>query len=579
MAISFNSIPVSIRTPGAYIEIDNSRAVQGTAAIKKKVLCIGQKLSSVQKKKFVGSGLDDATSGGAYTGTGTALFEIEITSAATPDVFKWRKNGGTYTTGVNVSGTAQTLSDGVTVTFAATTGHTLADKWFILASKTTVAAATPVRVLKGQQHDFFGVGSVAAKMLTAYFKANETTETWACCLADAASGTHATCAVTFTAQATDDGTVYFYIGGERITLALTSADAVATLAANLATAINAIPELPCYAYSAAGVCTLVAKNAGTLANGILVQSNFYLGEKNPDGLAYTIGGSGQFASGATDPTTSSVITAIGDVQYDYFIHPFTDATNLTALENELEARWGPMTQIEGLAFGAYRSTVAGLSTFGNTRNSPFQVILGLVSEPTNPFEAAAILAGIAAYYLEIDPARPLQRLKLVGMIAAHQEDQMNRAERDVVLTDGVATLYSMQDGTCWIERAVTTYQTSPAGIPDVSYLDVETLATLAYLRYAVRSRVLLRFPRHKLASDSTFVPPGQAVATPSSVRAEIVGLMYELQDSGIVESVDSWKAKVLVERNANDVNRLDMLLPADITNQFRVLAGSIPFIL
>lgn len=41
MAISFNQIPILLRTPGAYSEYDNSRAVQGISALPNKVLLIG----------------------------------------------------------------------------------------------------------------------------------------------------------------------------------------------------------------------------------------------------------------------------------------------------------------------------------------------------------------------------------------------------------------------------------------------------------------------------------------------------------------------------------------------------------
>lgn len=88
---------------------------------------------------FTGSGLDDATSGGTFTGTADERYEILIDATGTPDTFKWRKVCKTvgsavcsYTSGVSITGGAQTLSEGVTVTFAATTGHTLSDKWEIL---------------------------------------------------------------------------------------------------------------------------------------------------------------------------------------------------------------------------------------------------------------------------------------------------------------------------------------------------------------------------------------------------------------------------------------------------------------
>lgn len=82
---------------------------------------------------YTGAGLNDLTSGGTYSAVGSdGVFEIEITTEGTPDVFKWRYNGGSYTTGVSITGSAQTLSNGVTITFGATTGHTLGDVWRVV---------------------------------------------------------------------------------------------------------------------------------------------------------------------------------------------------------------------------------------------------------------------------------------------------------------------------------------------------------------------------------------------------------------------------------------------------------------
>ena len=78
----------------------------------------------------IGSGLDDITVSGVDDNTPSKTWLVEITSEATPDVFKWSNDGGnTYTTSVSITGSAQHLSDGVKITFAATTGHTSGDVW------------------------------------------------------------------------------------------------------------------------------------------------------------------------------------------------------------------------------------------------------------------------------------------------------------------------------------------------------------------------------------------------------------------------------------------------------------------
>jgi len=96
------------------------------------------------------SGLNDMVGSGTFTGTAKTIFEIVITStnltsgspSTTADVFKWRKitrsadgvkTYSTWTTSVKITGSAQSLADGVSVTFSALTGHSQDDKWTVQA--------------------------------------------------------------------------------------------------------------------------------------------------------------------------------------------------------------------------------------------------------------------------------------------------------------------------------------------------------------------------------------------------------------------------------------------------------------
>ncbi len=82
---------------------------------------------------FLGSGRNDLEVSGACTSATEVTFTIEIDAAAATDTFKWRKDSGATTNGVAITGAAQVLSDGVSIRFAATTGHTLGDKWQVKA--------------------------------------------------------------------------------------------------------------------------------------------------------------------------------------------------------------------------------------------------------------------------------------------------------------------------------------------------------------------------------------------------------------------------------------------------------------
>ena len=109
--------------------------------------------------------------------------------------------------------------------------------------------------------------------------------------------------------------------------------------------------------------------------------------------------------------------------------------------------------------------------------------------------------------------------------------------------------------------------------------DVTTMRTLSYLRYAVRTRIALRYPRHKLASDGTLFDPGQAVVTPSSIKAELISLFRQWESAGLVEGFDQFKDDLIVERSTTDANRVDMRMSPDLMNQFRVFAGQVQFLL
>lgn len=93
------------------------------------------------EKTFYGVGLNDLTVAGTYSGTGKTVFRVVIDGEGTPDTFKWSDDDGvTWTAETEaITGSAQTLSNGVTITFGATTGHTTGEYWrFTVGGQLTV---------------------------------------------------------------------------------------------------------------------------------------------------------------------------------------------------------------------------------------------------------------------------------------------------------------------------------------------------------------------------------------------------------------------------------------------------------
>jgi len=285
--------------------------------------------------------------------------------------------------------------------------------------------------------------------------------------------------------------------------------------------------------------------------------------------------------GTTDPDLGDAWTVIDGERFNYIVQPYITVANLTEIEDELENRFLPLVDQQGHGFTAVRGTAASCTTLGNSRNSPHNTIVGTYDSPTCPEEWAAAWGAIAAFNLNNDPARPLHTLKLKGILAPPTQNRFTRAERDVLLYDGIATWIVDSGGNVLIERSITTYQKNALSILDSSYLDIQTLATLGEIRDQFKIRMTNRFitPRYKLADDGFPVQPGSFVTTPSGVAQEIIGLFTELRDAGLVDNLDEFIENLVVERDATDKNRVNVLLPPDLINQFRILAGMIQFIL
>jgi hypothetical protein len=89
---------------------------------------------------FTGTGINDVTAIGPYIGsTAGSVFTIQIDSNGTADTFKWKKDGGSWTTGVVITCLQQFLIENLSIIFAVLNGHTIGDIW-------AVTVETPARV-------------------------------------------------------------------------------------------------------------------------------------------------------------------------------------------------------------------------------------------------------------------------------------------------------------------------------------------------------------------------------------------------------------------------------------------------
>jgi phage tail sheath gpL-like len=425
----------------------------------------------------------------------------------------------------------------------------------------------------------FGAGSMLARMIQMFKTLNRTCETWAIALADDAAGVAATGLCRF-GPALAAGTFALYIGGDRVRIAVTATMTALQAATALAAAVNADATLPVTAtVTAEDDVLLTAKHKGTIGNDIDLRLDYYSDDASAECIPATLTPMGGVTAGSANPDVADAIAAMGDEWFQGIVTPYTDSANMALLEAELLSRWGGVRQIGGVAYCAYRGTHADSITFGDGRNSALVCCIPTGQNPNPPWIWAAAVAGQATASLAIDPARPLQTLPLTGLLPPPETSRWTMEERNLLLHDGLSSWNVDAGGVIRIERLVTMYQENAYGLPDPSYLSLNTPCTLEYLRYSLRARITNKFPRHKLADDGIDYGIGQAIATPKIIRAEIIALASEWAEAGLVENLDQFRTELVVERNANDRDRVDVLCPPDLVNQFVIFAAQVQFIL
>lgn len=449
-----------------------------------------------------------------------------------------------------------------------------------------VAAGVPTPVQSGAQAaQYFGAGSMIATMLDWVTYINKSCPVVAIALDDNAAGAAATGKIEVTGTATSAGTLSLYIGGINVPVAVNVGDTAQVVAANIVaaiaevanTAVNVRGRLPVSAVVDAGTNTnvdLTAVHKGAAGNDIDVRANYYTGELTPAGLQLTIV---PMAGGTQNPDISVAVAAMGDAWYQTIAYPYNDAANAAVFEAELVSRFGGVRQIDGVAYNAYRGTATATDTYGAGRNSPLFSTMGTSLALDPPYVWAAVNAAVVAPALSIDPARPLKTLALTGLKPPAQPDQFTWEERNLHLHSGISTYTVDSGGNVLIERQVTNYQKNASNIQDTSYLQVETIATLSYLRYSTRYTITNKYPRCKLADDSVTVEPGQAIVTPSIMNAELVSLASDWVGQGLIQDLADFKNALTCQINAQDGTRLDVLASPNLVKQFFIFAEQIQF--
>ncbi|PHQ72391.1 MAG: hypothetical protein COB93_00170 [Sneathiella sp.] len=372
------------------------------------------------------------------------------------------------------------------------------------------------------------------------------------------------------------GSLYIYVDGERLSVGVNATDTNDTVATKITAAINANIDLSLVAVvngTNSNEVDLTAHHVGAQGNDVSVELD-YLGDEGP--LSATLLTITVMSGGTGTPSLTDAFAGMGSEEFDTIVCYANDITSLGQVEDELgniSGRWSPTQQLYGHYITAKKGTVSNLIAIIEPRNDGNASIIGLTGNPTPPWIVATEAAAWVALTTQGTPdiSRPLQTLPLIKAKPPKTNlDRHSIAERNSMIAAGVSTLHVRRDGTMAIDRLVTTEKRNQWGTPDNTFRDLITRYQMVHFVRSMRTRIETEHGRKALARRN----PGNnsGVATPDDIRYTLEHEYRRLELQALVEDSDWFASQLVVEINANDPTRIDVLAPVDVVNQLRIVA-------
>jgi len=448
---------------------------------------------------------------------------------------------------------------------------------FIIGQK--IAAGTGV---SGTPYRVFGESEVAALagpksmlyvMAHRFFQNNNISNVYVVPLSDA-TGTQATRVLTITGTATESRELPILINGYRLAVPVSVDDSPTIIGDAVAAAINGNDYINWDAVNVTGVVTCTCTNDGVAAGDNDMRVAALPGEAIPAGVSASFGAT---VAGTVDPDVQDALDGIGSNWASLIVSPYSDDTNMGAIEDHMLAASGPIMQRDGLCIQCLRGTVGELIAAATAagRNSQHMALGDCGSRMISTYELSAAVAGQVAASVQDDPAVPLMRLTLAGVRPNLINERRTLLEANSLSQNGVMTF--TDDLGVQTQSMVTMYLRNSAGAVDASYHMQNKVFILQRLRYRFVQGFLSKYPRAKLLRSADRIKAGQKFVTPDLGRAYAIDWFDQNEKDGQVQGLEQFKEDVICQISGENENRLDWILPTEMVKQMIVGSGVLQF--
>ena len=472
---------------------------------------------------------------------------------------------------------------------------------------TATAGALVENVANGGAEDaLFGARSQLAYLIRANKRRNQQVQIDVIPLADAGAAVDATGEIEVTGTATAAGTLTVIVGSERYhkySIAVASGATATAVGGLIEAAITADTKVPATAANVTGTVTITAANGGTFGNSIPIEVRGSVA-----GLSTAVTG---MASGATDPTLTSVFDVIGDNRYQAIVWPYPNATS--EVRDLLDPRFNADGKIlDGVAFTATNDTLSNLTTLADALNSESLVIFGGKQETeTNyaggdvveiPMVKAAVFAGYRGLRLDTDgysisdlvitrngaldsfggPAlasKPYFNTPFAQLLAVRPGRGFDDTEIETLHDSGVALVGNNPAGTAVVTgEVVTTYKTDSAGNPDITFKYLNYVDTASQAREYFYNNYRSRFAQSRLTEGD--IIKGRDMANETVIRSYSKRLYQDLSGADFVLLESGETALLFFDENLvitldKALGKATIQMTVPIVTQLREIAATL----